>query len=162
MAGQNRPLTINIYQVFVLTIPQTLYNRPEGRYFAAAVGNIMARLIGAFYLVTLAFTQVAGAEELDFPSNGADDYSLADFHSFACVRDDLVRLVYIEYGGSVGEAPCSVVYEKQPPETSAREILWQAEHSTSYCELRAREFVEMLRGWNWKCGLSRDVLSAID
>lgn len=122
----------------------------------------MARLIGAFYLLTLAFTQVAGAEELDSPANGADDYSAADLHSFACVRDDLVRLVYLEYDGTIGEAPCSVIYEKQPPETSAREILWQAENSTIYCELRARELVEMLRSWNWKCGLSRDVLSAIE
>ena len=105
----------------------------------------MARLIGAFYLLTFVFAQVAGAEELDFPANTADDYSVADLHSFACVRDDLVRLVYLEYEGSIGDPPCSLIYEKQPPETAAREILWQAQHSTSFCELRARELVEMLR-----------------
>jgi len=122
----------------------------------------MARLIGAFYLLTLAFTQVAGAEDLDFPANEAGNYSVAELHSFACVRDNLVRLVYLEYDGSVGDPPCSVIYEKQPPETAAREILWQAQHSTTFCELRARELVEMLRSWNWKCGLSRDVFDALE
>ena len=122
----------------------------------------MARLIGAFYFLTLVFSQLAVAEELDFPANGTGDYSVADLHSFACVRDDLVRLVYLEYEGSVGEPPCSVIYEKQPPETAAREILWQAQNSMSFCELRARELVEMLRSWDWKCGLSRDVFSAIE
>lgn len=120
----------------------------------------MVRFIGAVYFLTLVFSQGVNAEELDFPTNGADDYSVADLHRFACVRDDLIRLVYLEYVGSIGEPPCTVVYEKQPPEESSREIIWQAEHSTSYCELRAREFIEMLRGWKWKCGLQRDVLRA--
>ena len=72
----------------------------------------------------------------------------------------MVRLISVEYAGPDGQPPCSVVYEKSLPERPSREVLWRAEHSTSYCELRVREFVEMLRSWNWKCGLFRDVFSA--
>ena len=122
----------------------------------------MARLVGAFYLLTLVFVHAADAEELDFPASQAGNYSVAELHSFACVRDDLVRLIYLEYDRSEGEPPCSVIYEKQPPETAVREILWHAQRSTSFCELRARELVEILRSWNWKCGLSRDVFGAIE
>jgi len=75
----------------------------------------MVRFIGAVYFLTLVFSQGVDAEELDFPTNGTDDYSVADLHRFACVRDDLIRLVYLEYVGSIGEPPCTVVYEKQPP-----------------------------------------------
>lgn len=72
----------------------------------------------------------------------------------------MVRLISVEYSEPDGKPPCSVIYEKSLPERPSKEVLWRAEHSTSYCELRVREFVEMLRSWNWKCGLFRDVFTA--
>ena len=117
----------------------------------------MIRLIIVFYIFALLSAQGVTADELDFPSNSVDGYSNTDFYRYACLRDDLIRLVYLEYSGPVGEPPCSVIYEKSPPEQSSTEVLWRALHSTVYCELRAREFVEILRSWGWKCGLFRDV-----
>jgi len=97
---------------------------------------------------------------LDSPSDSADGYSVNGLHHFACLQNDMVRLISVEYSEPDGKPPCSVIYEKSSPERPSKEVLWRAEHSTSYCELRVREFVEMLRSWNWKCGLFRDVFTA--
>ncbi len=118
--------------------------------------------VGSAVLVILAsvvaFTaHGAKADELDIPQYPNAKYSITDLHQFACLRDGMTRLVYIEYSSAVGEPPCSVVYEKNPLEQSSREVLWRAEHKQDYCEARAREFVEKLRNSNWKCGLFRDV-----
>ncbi len=114
----------------------------------------------AFCLVVLLFSERVRADDLDFPSSSANDYSVKDLHHLACLQNDMVRLISIEYSGPDGQPPCSVVYEKSSPELPSKEVLWRAEHSTSYCELRVREFVQMLRNWNWKCGLFRDVFTA--
>ena len=121
---------------------------------------MITRLTTVFCFVVLLFPQQIGADELDFPSDVANGYSITELHHFTCLQDDLIRSVYLEYSSPVGELPCSVVYEKRPPERLSRVVLWQAKHSTNYCETRAREFVEVLRRWNWKCGLFRDVLAA--
>jgi hypothetical protein len=51
-----------------------------------------------------------------------------------------------------------VVYEKSSPEEASRQVPWRAESDMGFCELHARELVEKLRNWGWKCGLFRDVL----
>ena len=118
----------------------------------------MLRLIGVIYLLTLALAQGINAAELDEPASRAGGNSGAGVHPFVCVQDNLTRLVYLEYGGSVGQPPCSVVYEKRPPEPASRDVLWQAVHSTLYCELRAQELVELLQSGGWKCDLFHDVI----
>jgi len=92
------------------------------------------------------------SEELAIAPAGANP------HQFACMRGEMIRLVYIEYSDAIGEPPCSVVYQKGPPEQSSRDVPWRAEHNKGYCEARARELVENLRSSNWSCGpLSNDL-----
>lgn len=95
----------------------------------------------------------APAEELESPTK--PDANVSDF---ACLQGGMVRAIRVEYSGSVGEPPCSVVYEKSAPEQPSTEILWRTQHEKGFCEARARELVEKLRSSNWKCGLFRDVL----
>ena len=123
-------------------------------------GEEAIRLVLTFCLAILLFADGVKAGNLESPSNSAKDYSVKGLHHFACLQNDMVRLISVEYAGPNGQPPCSVVYEKTFPEQPSKKVLWRAEHSTSYCELRVREFVEMLRSWNWKCGLFRDVFSA--
>ena len=117
------------------------------------------RLTTAFCLLAIFFAGGVKADDLESTSNSADGYSVNGLHHFACLQNDMVRLISVEYSEPDGKPPCSVIYEKSSPERPSKEVLWRAEHSTSYCELRVREFVQMLRSWNWKCGLFRDVFS---
>ena len=96
------------------------------------------------------------------PTAASEDLAIApagpNLHQFACMRGEMTRLVYIEYSDAIGEPPCSVVYQKGPPEQSSRDVPWRAEHNKGYCEARARELVENLRSSNWSCGpLSNDL-----
>ncbi len=112
-------------------------------------------------LIPFAALFMAGAaaeENLDFPMDPESSYSLTDRNQYACLRDGMIRAVYIEYSEIAGEPPCAVVYEKSSPEEASREIPWRAQADMGFCELHARELVEKLRNWGWKCGLFRDVL----
>lgn len=115
------------------------------------------------WILLVAFVAVplpeAGAQEaLDFPNDPEASYSVTDRNQYACLRDGMIRAVYVEYAVTAGEPPCAVVYEKSSPEEASREIPWRAAADMGFCELHARELVEKLRNWGWKCGLFRDVL----
>ncbi len=140
-------------------------NNPSGK-LAMNREAVMSRCWGVGYAVLVIGASAvaltahgAKADELDFPQDPDAQYSVTDLHQFACLREEMTRLVYLEYSDVVGEPPCSVVYEKGPPGQPTREVLWRAENTQGYCEAQARAFVEKLRKSNWKCGLFRDVFS---
>ncbi len=136
-------------------------SRPSPERGAPSPGAVMARLVLALSLAA-AFGPGAQAQELDFPTNPDTRYSITDISQFACLRDRMIRIVYVEYYGQAGEPPCAVVYEKSPPEGMSRETLWRSQNLTGFCEARAQELVRKLRDADWKCGLYRDVLSIGD
>ncbi len=109
-------------------------------------------------LAALFFADASAEEDLDFPNDPESSYSVTDRNQYACLRDGMIRAVYVEYSTAAGEPPCAVIYEKSSPEEASREIPWRAEADMGFCELHARELVEKLRNWGWKCGLFRDVL----
>ena len=109
-------------------------------------------------LAALCMADAAAEETLDFPMDLESSYSVTDRNQYACLRDGMIRAVYVEYSKAAGEPPCAVVYEKSSPEEASREVPWRAEADMGFCELHARELVEKLRNWGWKCGLFRDVL----
>ena len=96
------------------------------------------------------------------PTAASEDLAIApagpNLHQFACMRGEMTRLVYIEYSDAIGEPPCSVVYERGPPEQSSKNVPWRAEHQKGFCEARASELVENLRSSDWRCGPLRDAL----
>ena len=104
--------------------------------------------------------EAATTDELDFPRQPNSDYSVPNLNEYACLRDDMTRILYVEYLGGPGQAPCTVVYEKRPPEPSSRVFLWNAEENARFCEDNARDLVEKLRDWGWKCGLYLDVFGS--
>ena len=115
------------------------------------------RLVAMFLAIFLVIPGVC-ADELDFPRNPDASYSVANLNEYACLRDQVVRVVYVEYLDGSGQPPCTVVYNKRPPEQPSQEFLWSAKTDVGFCEANARGLVEKLRGWGWKCGLYRDVL----
>lgn len=109
-------------------------------------------LAGSFVVAATA------AEDLDFPMDPTATYTVTDRNQYACLRDGMIRAIYVEYDKIAGEPPCAVVYEKSAPEEPSRDTPWRAEADRGFCELHARELVDKLRDWGWKCGLFRDVL----
>ena len=73
-----------------------------------------------------------------------------DATGYQCSLDEVTRRVVIFYetGSTV---PCEVQYFKDTEMPGEREVLWRAQNEEGYCEARAAEFVEMLRGMNWTC-----------
>jgi hypothetical protein len=81
----------------------------------------------------------------------ADTAAATQTNEYQCRRDGLMRRVQLG-GGTEGEAvPCEVVYWKDSERPGVGQILWNATTDAQFCEDKARELVEQLRGWGWQC-----------
>jgi hypothetical protein len=80
--------------------------------------------------------------------------------SFQCTHASLTRRVEIVYES--GQLPCQVRYYKGTETPGASQVLWSAQNEVGYCEARAREFVEQLRGWGWDCEVTATPPAADD
>ena len=120
----------------------------------------MGRLAIGLCLTVALGLGTAMAEELDFPSVPDNDYSIRDLNDFVCLHDERIRVIYVDYAKTPGEPPCTVIYEKNPPEESSSQVLWRADTKHGFCEAQARDLVQKLRQANWKCGLLIDVLGS--
>lgn len=76
--------------------------------------------------------------------------SAQDAMNYSCSLADLTRRVEIlaEPGVSV---PCEVHYYKDTENPGEDQVLWSAQNEAGYCEARAAEFIERLRGMGWNC-----------
>lgn len=75
--------------------------------------------------------------------------SAATAGSWICEQGDLMREIVVEREGD-GAAPCKVVYNKET-ENQGSQVLWNAQFDGAYCDARADEFAEKLRGYGWTC-----------
>ena len=69
--------------------------------------------------------------------------------SWSCRHGNDVREVHIEQTTSA-PTPCNVVYRKLT-EGAEDQVLWNAQSDESYCEEKARGFIEKLESWGWTC-----------
>ncbi len=69
--------------------------------------------------------------------------------SWSCRQGNDVREVHIEQSTSA-PVPCTVVYQKLT-EGVEDQVLWNAQSDESYCEEKARGFIEKLESWGWTC-----------
>lgn len=95
---------------------------------------------------------IEGLGQIQLPGAGGGEMFLPDEVShFSCTKADYRRDVFVKYLGAAGDPPCSVIYEKRPPEDPSTKIIWHADHERGFCEYRAKEFVEKLRDMDWDC-----------
>jgi hypothetical protein len=73
-----------------------------------------------------------------------------DGASYECALGDAVRRVEIVYETGVA-VPCEVHYIKETEAPGQREVLWNAQNESGYCEGRTREFVARLASLGWNC-----------
>lgn len=69
--------------------------------------------------------------------------------SWSCRYGNDVREVHMEQTTSA-PLPCQVLYRKLT-EGVEDQILWTAENDASYCEFKAKGFIEKLESWGWTC-----------
>lgn len=69
--------------------------------------------------------------------------------AWSCRHDDDVREVHIERA-TESPVPCEVVYRKLT-EGVEDQVLWNAQNDGSYCDEKARGFIEKLESWGWTC-----------
>lgn len=71
--------------------------------------------------------------------------------SYQCTSGSNTRRVDVVRTGA-GQVPCEVRYAK-PSEApgAAAQVIYNAASEAGYCEARAAEFVEKLRGLGWTC-----------
>lgn len=71
-----------------------------------------------------------------------------------CTQGGMERKIEVVYLGA-DTVPCEVRYTK----FGDTQVLWNAQAEEGYCEAKAAEFVEKLRGWGWECVESAPVVS---
>jgi hypothetical protein len=69
--------------------------------------------------------------------------------SWSCRQGNDVREVHVEQPTSA-PVPCNVVYRKLT-EGIEDQVLWNAQSDESYCEEKARGFIEKLESLGWTC-----------
>jgi hypothetical protein len=71
--------------------------------------------------------------------------------SYQCTSGGTTRRVEVVRTGA-GQVPCEVRYSK-PTEApgAAAQVIYNAANQAGYCESRAAEFVDKLRGLGWTC-----------
>lgn len=69
--------------------------------------------------------------------------------AYICTQGGMERRIEVVYLGA-GTVPCEVRYTKG----GHTEVLWSAQVEEGYCEVKAIEFVEKLKGWGWECAES--------
>lgn len=74
----------------------------------------------------------------------------AETDAYRCSLDELTRRVEILHEPGVS-VPCEVHYYKDAEMAGEHEVLWRATNEAGYCEARAAELVEKLRGMGWTC-----------
>lgn len=73
-----------------------------------------------------------------------------DSQVYRCSLGDLQRRVETHHESGV-TVPCEVHYYKDTEVPGERQVLWSASSEEGFCESKAAEFVEQLRGWGWDC-----------
>lgn len=71
--------------------------------------------------------------------------------AYVCEYQQHVRRVEVQYESPQQELPCEVHYKKKTEKPGHDQVLWSANNSASYCENKARSFVDKLEGWGWTC-----------
>lgn len=69
---------------------------------------------------------------------------------FVCVSGGLERRIQVIYETGL-LVPCEVHYFKDAEVSETSQVLWRAANEEGYCEARAAEFADKLRGWGWRC-----------
>ena len=68
-----------------------------------------------------------------------------------CTSGALKREISITFEDSAKKAPCHVMYKKDSRSEEAATALWTAANDSSFCEQKAKGFVEKLGGLGWTC-----------
>ena len=74
---------------------------------------------------------------------------VASAGSWICEHNNLIREINVERSTD-NPAPCTVVYNKDS-EGRGSTVLWNANNDGSYCDARADELAEKLKGFGWNC-----------
>ena len=73
----------------------------------------------------------------------------AQADSWSCRLGNDVREVHTEQTTSA-PVPCQVVYKKLT-EGVDDQVLWSAQNDATYCDFKAKTFIEKLESLNWTC-----------
>lgn len=75
--------------------------------------------------------------------------NLAIAGSWICEHNNLIREITVERESGV-PAPCSVKYNKDA-EGQGSKVLWDARNDGGYCDSKADQLAEKLKGFGWSC-----------
>lgn len=79
----------------------------------------------------------------------------ADFQNVQCKNGKMVRKVEVARGNLQSKAACEVYYQKDAEKADHKEVLWSAKADASYCDIKAKEFVQKLGTMGWTCEPSK-------
>ena len=69
---------------------------------------------------------------------------------YSCAMNSAKRMVRVSYDKETGKAPCKVIYVRDAA-SAEEKVLYSATIEQGYCEKKAGDFVEKLKGSGWSC-----------
>ena len=75
--------------------------------------------------------------------------TVAAANPVACTNGEFSRTIEVVYSDPGQSVPCEVIYNKSAE--GSIETLWRADNESGYCEARAADLVEKLKGLGWEC-----------
>ncbi len=83
-------------------------------------------------------------------ATGAAAIAATSANPTLCAYGEMSRTIEVVYSDPGQPVPCEVIYDKSGE--GSMEILWRADVEAGYCEVKAAELIEKLKGFGWRCG----------
>lgn len=76
-------------------------------------------------------------------------FAMAEGKVYTCKQGKSERQILVVYQKEGSEVPCEVKYKKEGESEGVTK--WSATTEKGYCEKKAEEFAEKLKGMGWDC-----------
>jgi hypothetical protein len=135
-----------IWRVFLML--QSLMLRGHGFMIASALMFLAGSSYGQ--------NKVIKAEVVKKTNMAMAEKSVKMSNQQVCQHQGLIRRVEIHYPDSKANLPCEVHYKKETEQPGSDKVLWTSSNLENFCQEKAKEFVEKLKGWGWDCKSSTE------
>ena len=80
-----------------------------------------------------------------------------EFQNVLCKNGKAMRKVEVAKGGNIeSKVACEVRYQKDAEQkTASNQVLWSSKSNATYCDTKAKEFVQKLGTMGWACEPSK-------
>jgi hypothetical protein len=109
-------------------------------------------LLSALLLAPAAFAGDDQVKTLDATVVDAKTAAAPGSGGATCTQGKHKRVVATTFVDTAKKAPCEVHYKKETEQPGHDQVIYTAANDISFCEAKAKAFVDKLAGMGWSCG----------